>query len=84
MAATGGASRADLQVQLDALDAAIDGMKKAYPEPSAFWPEFAGMADTILDAASADDFDWVNVRTDEILAKHHLAIPPQVPSEDVR
>ncbi|WNL48369.1 hypothetical protein RKE25_22820 (plasmid) [Dyella sp. BiH032] len=78
------ATRQNLAKQLDELDAAIDDMKKMHPDPSEFWPEFAGMADVILDQASAEDYDWVNARTDEILAKHHLAIPPQVPSEDVR
>ena len=77
-------TREALQTRLDELDAALEDLKKAHPNPDEFWPEFAGMADVILDDASAEDYDWVNRRTDEILAKHHLAIPPQVPTDDVR
>lgn len=77
-------TRADLQKLLHDLDQSISALKREYPDEADFWQAFAGKADVILDEAAAEDFDWVNRQTDLILAKHHLAIPPQVPSEDVR
>lgn len=72
-------TRKALEEKLDELDKAMELLKKANPDPSDFWPAFAGMADVILDEASADDFDWVNEQTDKILFKHHMGMPPEAP-----
>lgn len=72
-------TRDDLQRQLDELDKSIPDLKRDNPDEADFWPEFAGMADLILDGASAEDYDWVNQQTDAILAKHHMGIPPELP-----
>lgn len=72
-------TRTVLQEQLNELDGAMELLKQANPDPSDFWPAFAGMADVILDAASSDDYDWVNQQTDAILHKHHLGLPPEAP-----
>lgn len=76
-------TRDDLQKLLHDLDEAIPALKREFPDEAGFCPAFAGQADVILDEASSDDYDWVNRQTDSILANHYLAIPPQVPTEDV-
>lgn len=72
-------TRDELQTLLDELDKSMPALKKDNPDEADFWPAFAGMADLILDGASAQDYDWVNQQTDAILAKHHMGIPPELP-----
>lgn len=42
------------------------------PEPADFWPEFAGLADEILDDASPDECEAVEARLEAILADNGL------------
>lgn len=64
--------RSALQQQLNALEARLPDMIRTLPEPGDFWPEFAGHADGIADAAGVADFDWVHQRLDDML-RHHGA-----------
>lgn len=73
MAKTRDELEAELQLLDEAMPAVIDECTvDGDLDEAAFWPAFAGMADTILDAASSDDYDWVNQRTDAILKKHRI------------
>lgn len=59
----------DLNAQLDALEASLHQMIEDYPDPSDFWPEFAGAAATIEDMAG-EHCDVVHERIAAMLAKH--------------
>lgn len=61
-----------LQQHLNVLEARLPDMIRALPEPADFWPEFAGHADVIVDAAGESDCDWVHERLDDML-RHHGA-----------
>lgn len=70
-------TRNELEAELQRLDAAMPAMIDGSTvdgdlDEAEFWPAFSGMADVILDAASSDDYDWVNQRTDAILKKHRI------------
>ena len=48
-------TRAELAVLLDALERAMPTLVRDNPDPSDFWPAFAGEADVIEDGAGAPD-----------------------------
>lgn len=64
--------REALQQHLDALEARLPDMVRALPAAEDFWPEFAGHADVIVDAAGEADCEWVHERLDDML-RHHGA-----------
>lgn len=63
-------TRPELQIRLNALEARLPALVREYPEHADFWPAFAGMADDIVEAAGADDCDWVDDRLEEMLRRH--------------
>ena len=65
-------TRAQLREHLNVLEARLPAMIHAHPDPADFWPQFAGHADVITDAAGPDDFEWVQERLDDML-RHHGA-----------
>jgi hypothetical protein len=62
--------RETLRQHLNALEARLPEMVRTLPAPQDFWPEFAGQADVIVEAAGEDDCDWVHERMDEMLLEH--------------
>ena len=68
-------TQAELAALLDALESAMPTLVRDNPDPSDFWPAFAGEADVIEDGAeSGDDVRYVQKRLDELLAKHGHSI----------
>jgi hypothetical protein len=49
-------SRDHEQMQLNRLLAMLPYLQQQYPDPADFWPDFAGLADLIIDAVGPDDF----------------------------
>lgn len=74
--------RNELAVRLAALDAAIPKLVAAHPDPDEFWNAFAGEADFATEAASAADYDWVNLEVDKLLRKHGVDVPTDEPPVD--
>jgi hypothetical protein len=68
-------TRPHLQVMLNELETAIPSLQQAYPEPDAFWPEFAAQAEAIEDAAEPADEEWVRERIGAMLRFHELTPP---------
>lgn len=60
-------ARDQLQVALNRLLLQVGRIKREFPDPVEFWPEFAGRADAIVDAASPQDYDWVVTQLDRML-----------------
>lgn len=65
-------TRPELQTRLNALEAQLPALVREHPDPADFWPAYAGVADEIVDAAGADDCEWVDDRLEEML-RHHGA-----------
>lgn len=66
-------SRHELESELAALDNAVAQLLIDHEDPADFWPAFAGMADTIVDAAGPDDADWALEQVDAIIKVRGLA-----------
>lgn len=66
------APRHELQQLLNQLEDQLPAMIRANPDPADFWPEFAGQADVMADAAGPADCDWVQDCLDAML-RHHGA-----------
>lgn len=64
---------ANLNRQLDALEAALPGLITDYPDPGDFWMAFAGQADVIEDAAG-EHAEHVHQRIAAMLAQHGRTI----------
>lgn len=75
-------SRAQLRLNLDALDAKIPSLLDAHPDPDEFWAAFAGESDFATESARSEDYDWVNTEIDDLLRKHGVAIPTDEPPVD--
>lgn len=68
-------TRADLQKALNRIEAYLPGLLDAHPEPSEFWPAFAGEADALLEDAPSEHHDWVAERLEGMLAFHGAPSP---------
>ncbi len=62
-------TRTDLEKKLNALEGALPAVSSENPDPADFWPAFAGMADAIVDTASAEDVEWAQDRIEDMLAR---------------
>lgn len=62
---------------LDALEKQLPELMLANPDEGDFWPEFAGVADSILDAAHGEDHAYAQGRIDCMLKNAGL-----IPGED--
>lgn len=62
-----------LNVQLNRLYLRTRQLRRELPEPEDFWPEFAGLADEILDAATPEEYDVVVGRLEVMLADNGLS-----------
>lgn len=74
-------TRAELQTHLDELARQAPELVRENPEDGNFWAAFAGASDPIVDAAGADDYDWVLREIDEIL-KSNGRMPGELPPSD--
>jgi hypothetical protein len=64
------ATHEELQRKLTQLEGAMPWWLSACPDTGDFILLFAGHADPIIDAASADEYPWVSSEIDRILATH--------------
>lgn len=69
--------RADLVTQLEALELALPDILARCTDEADFWPEFAGIADEIVEAALPEDHDYVAGRIDSMLKNAGM-----IPGED--
>jgi hypothetical protein len=63
------ATHEELQRKLTQLEGAMPWWMSACPDPGDFILLFAGHADPIIDAASAEEYPWVSSEIDRILTK---------------
>lgn len=64
--------REQLQIQMNRLTVQMPRLQRECPDPADFWPAFAGIADSVVDAAGPEDFDWVVTQIDAILNRNGL------------
>lgn len=76
-------TRSELQIQLDELARETPLMVREHPEHGDFWSNFAGASDFIVDAAGAEDYDWVLLQIDEILKVNGRMPDEMAPSDDL-
>jgi hypothetical protein len=76
------ATKQELEARLAALDHQMDSLIAEHPDDGDFWCAFAGIADDIGDAATADQYDWAQEKIDAILMKHGKAVPRDLPPSD--
>lgn len=65
--------RDPLQLRLNRLYLRTRQLRRELPEPEDFWPEFAGLADEILDVATPEEYDAVVGRLEVMLADNGLS-----------
>lgn len=60
------------QLKLNRLLAKLPCLQQEFPDPADFWRAFAGLADLIVDAADADDIDWIACQINAMLEARGL------------
>ncbi|QDE40084.1 hypothetical protein FIV34_13080 [Luteibacter pinisoli] len=67
--------RDDLQGMLGRLDTEVGTGLRDNPDPDAFWPTFATLSNTVLEAAGPEHFDWVSSEISAMLARYGIPVP---------
>lgn len=75
MVANMACTREQLKTHLEHLHSQVPGLLQGSGDRDEFWPAFASLADSILEAAGPDDYEWVSSQITQILQQNAVTPP---------